>query len=93
MTQITVSGDWVAAVWVGSGDEVVAIGDIVWRVVACAFTVVVDRGNASRMLKVEDAVTSFEIPDTFIIYSSGLNVDVSTSNDQVLYPPGPGRTS
>ena len=44
------------------------------------------RVNASRILKAADPVTSFVIPDTFMIYSSGLNVEVSTSYDQVLYP-------
>ena len=49
-------------------------------------------GIFSRILKVVDAVTSTVMPETFRIYSSGLNVAVSTSNDQRLYPFVPGTT-
>jgi hypothetical protein len=44
------------------------------------------------MIKEEDVVTSLVIPDTFMVYSSGLNVEASTSNDQTLYPFVPGIT-
>jgi len=78
---------------VGRGEGVVVIGDAVWNVVACVATVAIGvGGNDSRMTKVEDTVTSFVIPDTFMIYSSGLNVDVSTSNDQILDLFVPGMT-
>jgi len=78
---------------VGSGDVVVVFGDVVWNVVTCVFTVGIEvGGNSSRMLKAADPVTSFVVPDTFTRYSSGLNVDVSTGNDQLLNPFVPGST-
>jgi len=49
-------------------------------------------GIFSTMLKVVDPTTSTVMPDTFRIYSSGLNAAVSTSNDQRLYPFVPGTT-
>ena len=46
----------------------------------------------SVTINVAEAVTSIVTPETFTIYSSGLNVEVSTKKDHVLYPFVPGMT-
>jgi hypothetical protein len=92
-TRITIDdrGDfWVV---VRGGDRVVVIGDAVWSIVVCVVTVGIGVGiNGSRILNVVDPVTSIVVPDTFTIYSSGLNVDVSTSKDHRLKPFVPDST-
>ena len=47
---------------------------------------------ASTILNRVDPVTSRVVPETFTIYSSGLNVDASTGNDHVLNAPLPVAT-
>ena len=77
---------------VGGGDELVVPGsDTAVPVVAGTdvFTVV---GSFSNMLNVVDPDTSITVPDILTRYSSGLNVDASTSNDQRFIPPLPART-
>ncbi len=81
------SGDF--CVVVGGRDGVVVTGDAVWGVVIGAGVVVVE-GIFSIILNVVDPVTSITVPDTLTIYSSGLNVDASTSNDHWFIPPLPG---
>ena len=70
---------------------VVVIGIIVWTVVSGegVFAVV---GSFVTMLNVVDPVTSIVSPDTCTTYSSGLNVDASTSKDQRFSPFVPGST-
>ena len=66
------------------------VAGVVTVVVVVAVAGVV--GTFATRLKVVDPVTSTVMPDTFRIYSSGLNAAVSTSNDQRLYPFVPGMT-
>ena len=78
---------------VGRGEGVVVIGDAVWSAIVFVVIVGIEVGGlGSRMLKAADPVTSFVVPDTFTRYSSGLNVDASTGNDQRLNPFVPGST-
>jgi hypothetical protein len=73
---------------VGTGLAGTVAGVVTVAVVTVAGVV----GTFSTILKVVDPTTSTVMPDTFRIYSSGLNAAVSTSKDQRLYPVVPGTT-
>ena len=86
---VTDSGDvWVVGVGVGVVGTIdgnscsVMTGDGIEGVAGWLFTIV------NRV----DPVTSIAIPETFTIYSSGLNVDASTGNDHRFNVPLPGST-
>ncbi len=75
----------------GGGGNVVGAAVTVVVVVTIA-TVSIVVGGLSMRINVVDPVTSTVMPETFTRYSSGLNVEESTSNDQRLYPFVPGIT-
>ena len=83
---------------VGTCVGVVAIADagVGWATVPVVMAVAMTcdvAGDDGRILNVSEPRTSWIMPATVTIYSSGLNVDASMSNDHWLRPSLPGITS
>ena len=89
ISKITDSGDFCV---VGAGVGVVGAIEGNVRSVMTGDGVAGAVGCPSTILNRVDSVTSTVMPETLTIYSSGLNVEVSTGNDHLFNAPLPGTT-